>query len=795
MANNCNVLMKEAFDNYLGIDMRYKLDDTLAALGKQKLNATQLEGYLLKQGVSPKEIKQAGILENFRGDSRALSGEDWLRMSGRQKITTEDPGLDLYSDITLDGKGADNPTYTELLSTVKAPKNNVPYEPHFNVNKNTEGEQSLLGWRRTHVQDIDGKKTLVLNEIQSDWAQTERAKRGIFESSTNSPKLQEQFKEARATIEKYKLEFFDNLRQQEQNKNLPLQDIEDKYWDDWVEYTTTTGPEELIHADAIAGGKVNLDIVADFPMAEIKQHQFQIVGAIDDALKQGIDTIAIPIKREGDDLKGNKGVTKFYESLNQKVLPDIRKRLEKQGMRIKVDKTPYMEASMSRDIADRVIKENYNKLSAEAKADLSLDDLMSKPSYNDKIQALIHIADSYGGTTFNEEFKKLASNPTTELLFSKRYLNGLILTSDKEAPAILEDMIAQPWFKKFEQSEFYPYKIPMNELLENQTSPASALEDIVMGLLVAGKGRATNELWKLTVEEIPNKPVKWDVYGLIGALGLSSMLAGEANAEELKPGQVSISPKTNQQTQQQPRPIMEQMTTQPEVIEQPRQQMDKGFSLRKLLESDKLAPEVDEQSTASLFEQLGLVKKDDLGNYRVNKDIDEDSRVDMRKQMPKTIQDQEGEYLTTHRPTKKSGWTIGRGYDSTGRKLQDIINDFAKAGISQQKAIAFFKHKPISINSKQSKALGDIAWQEKVKVAKSIGLPMEELDKEGFLKVMSLVYRGDIVKGGKGYRGRLYNYAKNGNIKAIDRFINTEARNMEGGSVLYNRWKKFNKEI
>ena len=794
MANNCNVLMKEAFDNYLGIDMRYKLDDTLAALGKQKLNATQLEGYLLKQGVSPKEIKQSGIFDSFRGESRAFSGEDWLSMSGNQHLFKEEKmGIDtLYPDTTLNREGMqDTSKYTETISTLRSPKENAPYPFHFNP---IEGE-SILGWRRTHVQDIDGKKTLVLNEIQSDWAQTERAKRGIFESSVNSPKLQEQFKEAKAIIEKYKLEFFDNLSRQEQNKNLPLQDIEEKYWDDWMEYRIMTGPDELIDAEAVAGGKAKQDIVADFPMAEIKHHQFQIVGAIDDALKQGIDTIAIPIQREGEDLVGEKGVTKFYESLNTKILPDIRKKLEKQGLKIRVDKTPYMEASMSRDIADRVIKENYNKLSAEAKADLSLDDLMSKPSYNDKIQALIHIADSYGGTTFNEEFKKLASNPTTELLFSKRYLNGLILTSDKDAPTILEDMIAQPWFKKFEQSEFYPYKIPSNELLENQTSPASALEDIVMGLLLAGKGSPTNKLWKLTVEEIPNKPVKWDVYGLIGALGLSSMLAGEANAEELKPGQVSISPKTNQQTQQQPQPIMEQMTTQPEVIEQPRQQMDEDFSLRKLLESDKLAPEVDEQSTASLFEQLGLVKKDELGNYRVNKDIDEDSRVDMRKQMPKTIQDQEGEYLTTHRPTKKSGWTIGRGYDSTGRKLQDIINDFAKAGISQQKAIAFFKHKPISINSKQSKALGDIAWQEKVKVAKSIGLPMEELDKEGFLKVMSLVYRGDIVKGGAGYRGRLYNYAKNGNIKAIDRFIKTEARNMEGGSVLYNRWKKFNKEI
>ena len=731
MANNCNVLMKEAFDNYLGIDMRYKLDDTLAALGKQKLNATQLEGYLLKQGVSPKEIKQAGILENFRGDSRAFSGEDWLSMSGNQQLfKNEKTGIDtLYSDITLSREGMqDTSKYTETISTLRSPKENAPYPFHFNP---IEGE-SILGWRRTHVQDIDGKKTLVLNEIQSDWAQTERAGRGIFESSVNSPKLQEQFKEAKAIIEKYKLEFFDNLSRQEQNKNLPLQDIEEKYWDDWMEYRIMTGPDELIDAEAVAGGKAKQDIVADFPMAEIKHHQFQIVGAIDDALKQGIDTIAIPIQREGADLQGTEGVTKFYENLNKKILPDLRSKLEKQGLKIKVDKTPYANT------------------------------------------ANIH---------------------RTEYGIDDDYVDNLFDTDSFEA---LKKVMNEPWYKEFENSNDYPFVKPLSEASIDMIAKDSdsILENLATGLIPFGKAASTtNELWKLTVEEIPNKPVKWDVYGLIGALGLSSMLAGEANAEELNPSQVSISPKTNQQTQQQPQPIMEQMTTQPEVIEQPRQQMDEDFSLRKLLESDKLAPEVDEQSTASLFEQLGLVKKDELGNYRVNKDIDEDSRVDMRKQMPKTIQDQEGEYLTTHRPTKKSGWTIGRGYDSTGRKLQDIINDFAKAGISQQKAIAFFKHKPISINSKQSKALGDIAWQEKVKVAKSIGLPMEELDKEGFLKVMSLVYRGDIVKGGAGYRGRLYNYAKNGNIKAIDRFIKTEARNMEGGSVLYNRWKKFNKEI
>ena len=715
MANNCNKLMKEAFDNYLGIDMRYKLDDTLAALGKQKLNAAQLEGYLLKQGVSPKEIKQSGILENVRGDSRAFSGEDWLSMSGNQHLFKEEKmGIDtLYPDTTLNREGMqDTSKYTETISTLRSPKENAPYPFHFNP---IEGE-SILGWRRTHVQDIDGKKTLVLNEIQSDWAQTERAGRGTFESSSKYNINSDEYTVLPGTyydvqdlieIENKKGNFkkAEDLElaiwiDEQEKERVKLKTLVDLLGEDWVKESLSA------HTQSTK--------IADFPMAEIKHHQFQIVGAIDDALKQGIDTIAIPIQRENE-LAGSAGVTKFYENLNTKVLPDIRKKLETQGLRIKVDKKPYT-----------------------------------------------------GGTIdYSESFN--------------RFINTELTREERMDLGYLQDLATNHLETRGVE----------NETIFDAIESANTIDELLKAL----QPTSTNELWKLTVEEIPNKPVKWDVYGLIGALGLSSMLAGEANAEELNSSQVSISPKTNQQTQQQPQPIMEQMTTQPEVIEQPRQQMDEGFSLRKLLESDKLAPEVDEQSTASLFEQLGLVKKDELGNYRVNKDIDEDSRVDMRKQMPKTIQDQEGEYLTTHRPTKKSGWTIGRGYDSTGRKLQDIINDFAKAGISQQKAIAFFKHKPISINSKQSKALGDIAWQEKVKVAKSIGLPMEELDKEGFLKVMSLVYRGDIVKGGDGYRGRLYNYAKNGNIKAIDRFIKTEARNMEGGSVLYNRWKKFNKEI
>lgn len=107
MVDNCSKLMKEALDNYLGIDMRYKLDDTLAALGKQKFSAKQLEGYLTKQGVSPKEIKQSGIFEGMADDNRAISAEDWLSMSGNQRVNTFRVATEdaQFGDITLDKKG------------------------------------------------------------------------------------------------------------------------------------------------------------------------------------------------------------------------------------------------------------------------------------------------------------------------------------------------------------------------------------------------------------------------------------------------------------------------------------------------------------------------------------------------------------------------------------------------------------------------------------------------------------------------------------------------------------------
>lgn len=372
----CDKLIKEAFE---GIEFRYKLDDTLEELGNQKLSSKQLEGFLVGKGVSPKEIKQSGVLKGFENDNRVMTGKEWLERSGDQRIVSEDLGVDHYGEVTLGTKGLDNPSYKETGAIIKSPNNNVPSEPHFNINNQTDGDKSLLGWRRTHTDTINGSKVTVLNELQSDWAQTERAGRGTFES---------------------------NVKESSNSK-----------------------------------------IVADFPMSEVKHTQYQIVGALDEAIKNGTNKVVIPIERENE-LAGTAGVTKFYDSLNKKILPEIRKKLEKQGMRITVGKEDYGK--------------KYTR--AEAREELRQGRIPD-----------IHLHEFDSGAYYNDmEF--LLEEPSTYQF----------------------DDIINTWFKDISSTK--------------------------------------NSLHTLTIEEIPGNKIKWDVYALLGGLGLASQTKSEANTRKVNMG-------------------------------------------------------------------------------------------------------------------------------------------------------------------------------------------------------------------------------------------------------------------
>ena len=531
----CNKLLKEALDS-IGIEFTYKLDDTLNSLSpKQKFSAKQLEGFLKKKGVSPREIAQSGI---FKGsdDSIVMTVGEWqdrINRLGNSHHINRIEGSGEYKDITLSKKGGETPTYKETLSVINKPQENAPSMPHFskelgdyntNANKNLGSdleaelesirkekasiediddprwpkliskekelrkqlknlrprEKTLLGWNRTHVDTINGKPTTVLNEFQSDWAQTERAGRGTFKSSNKDLPIEDKWI-SNDNLYNYFVGSGDEAIQEaiyigENGENMinpkelakaigakelsiPIEDkwvtnenLYNKYsWEDdeaiqdaiWIDNDVGKINPKLL-AEAIGAKKLKeinkevSNIVADFPMSEQKHHQYQIVEAIDQAIKNGTNRIAIPIERENE-LMGSSGVTKFYDSLNKKILPDIRKKLEKQGMRIKISKEDIYDNPKELDRKIEAIKDElYNELDIQG------------VNYYDELEGY--------------------------------YAKGLI--------------------KK------------LNELQNNMLKPK-------------------NTLHILDIEPIKGKKVRWDVYSLLGAIGLGELADKLKNEEDL----------------------------------------------------------------------------------------------------------------------------------------------------------------------------------------------------------------------------------------------------------------------
>ena len=377
-----------------GIKFNYKLDSTLKDLNpEQKFSAIQLEGFLKKRGVSPKEIKQSGIFDI--PENKAIPVNSWLDKisDGKHRIETMG-GEGKYNDITLSNKGEETATYKETLSLIDKPNEYAPTMPHFSPELDNQPTKTLLGWNRTHIDDINGKETTVLNEFQSDWAQTERAGRGTFVSKAKNIRTEEEqieYKELQSywydvhrTFEREYLMkgYLDDEVREILKRELPKHN-EQKYTR-FNELSDKNSPDSI-------------KLMADFPMSEQKHHQLQIVEAIDQAIKNGTNRIAIPIERENE-LMGSSGVTKFYDSLNKKILPEIRKKLEKQGMRVKISKKGYVGRTIKKlekleDYLDRALDDtglnSYSEL------------VEGHPLYLDKVEEFLKLRDNPVDNTFH----------------------------------------------------------------------------------------------------------------------------------------------------------------------------------------------------------------------------------------------------------------------------------------------------------------------------------------------------------------------------------------------------------
>lgn len=445
MANSCNKLMKEAIDvavnEFRGIEFTYKLDDVLDSLSpNQKFSSNQLKGYLLKQGVSPNEIRASKMFEGFENDNRALNASEWKSMSGKQKFDAE--LTHEYDNITLGKKGEGNDTYRAKLLT-SYPRELSTSTSHFSTqayanpetgNPENSVQKSILGWNRVHQDEINGKPTTVLNELQSDWMQAERQGAGVFESKADKNTI------------------------------------------------ATAGSTEKL--------------IADFPMKPEKFQQLMIVDALNEAWENGTKRVAIPIERDNE-LYGSTGVTKFYESLNKSILPDIRKKLEKQGLRVKVSMEHYI---VGPDIGHWELGTSHPGLQTLKTSQLNdLVEIVRRGA----IKAGEEVADkmSFGGSINFGAFK----NNREIIRDSNKYIREVLLTGNVNIDRVCGEFISRG--------------------LQNQETVAE------INSYLKSLKTEKNRLHILEIEEVPNARVKWDVYGLLASLGLGG-LASQSEAAE-----------------------------------------------------------------------------------------------------------------------------------------------------------------------------------------------------------------------------------------------------------------------
>ena len=423
----CNKLLQEAFN---GIETSYKLNTVIDDLpSSASFSANTIGAYLTKKGVSPKEVKASGILDMYKGDFK-FTAKEWqegfAKTGNKHHMSTSDVtkiGIDHgYDDVTLGTKGRDNPTYKETMLQSKAKPGDPTNVRHYNsVNTSMK---SNIGWRRTHEDTINGKPTTVLNEFQSDWAQSERSGAAIFNSNVMPLKQVTELQKELKNLDKEIKSLI------EVKKATPSPEVSKQLDDMQKDYMS-----KQVKLDK----SLNLDsIVNDFPMTPKKHHQFQIVSAIDEAIKNGTNRVAIPIQRENE-LVGTEGVTKFYDSLNQSILPDIKKKLEKQGLRLKLGK----------------------------------EDYAGKPIKEDNI--LDFVADIMG-SYFNSETEKKVS---------------IIFNSSSTKDQLVKE----------------GYDLGLIEMVEKGKKMLSK----------------SNQLHVIEIEHIPGTKVSWDIYSVLGGIGLTGL--------------------------------------------------------------------------------------------------------------------------------------------------------------------------------------------------------------------------------------------------------------------------------
>lgn len=510
------------------IDYTYKSITALENAKDMKFNYNDLVGFLKGKQVSEKEISQLGI-SSFANDNRTLKASEWLDLIDKsaeqgglkiRSIEASGPHYENYSSYTLaDGGKEYKADYkvTELFT--KKPESGRSIISHRFQELDdaaTDDKYDManqLGWIRTHQTKIPelaengslgGKKVLVLNEIQSDWAQAERGGKGLFES-TDSEKLLN------------KLDTKQDIT--EGNSNLYKSARRTTYTKEEYKKAHAEASKELedYHSALAKARKMRDDIITNF--YESNKNVFDI-EAYQKLTRQRSD---IEIKTEQEARKILEAKPEFTRDSGDtriQKLVDLRDSMLENNL----DYQNIRKTIWEQEAVERQLTTNLYKMDEFQKAEhrvFATEDLVSDAVTNfNNLKARERVAD-------------FPMNP------DKFYQLGIVKAIDEALTQGL-DTIVIPIQR---QNELMGTK-GVTEFYESLST--KAIPDVIkklkkQGLEVEYSRQAftehdfpiatyNNDLHVLKIVKKPNGPVGWDVYKVIGSLGLGGVAMEEARA-------------------------------------------------------------------------------------------------------------------------------------------------------------------------------------------------------------------------------------------------------------------------
>lgn len=138
--------------------------------------------------------------------------------------------------------------------------------------------------------------------------------------------------------------------------------------------------------------------------------------------------------------------------------------------------------------------------------------------------------------------------------------------------------------------------------------------------------------------------------------------------------------------------------------------------------------------------------------------------------MPPSLVEAEGVRMKPYKDTK-GVVTVGVGY-AFNKDRSEIESDFKAAGIPTSKIDGLMKMDGTQLTPKETASLADVSYDRHgVQKLEKIGINLESMNP--MLAEIGVVqaFRGDIIKGGSGYQGKLYDYLKNNDLDGMTKYV------------------------